>query len=327
MAQHARPHWYTHSEYERLMLNNLVRGAGMRPRSTRPISSTLRSSDLHSLSHPPKEPALPGVDQSIEQQHDEDQHGDEPEGAVPLDVRGPREEEHRFHVEDDEQQREDVVADLALRPAHAHRVDTRLVGDALVVVGPGGAHEGRQSEEDPADRQGGEAEPDHGQVIAQEHRHRVENLSGAGKTHPNVASDAKGRRPSGLWAPPVTEVGDQAVEAVLSTSFGPTTIQSAPARAAPIAGNTMNAHTWPSAQSPWNTAVASERAGLTDVFDTGIEIMCTSARPKPAAMGPKPFGTPLSSVVPSTIRTKIAVTTISMIATDSSAKPPGELSP
>ena len=67
------------------------------------------------------------------------------------------------------------------------------------------------------------------------------------------------------------------------------------AMAAPIAGNTMKAQTWPSAQSPWNTAVASDRAGFTDVFDTGIEIMWTSAKPSPAAIGPKPFGTPSSS--------------------------------
>ena len=86
----------------------------------------------------------------------------------------------------------------------------------------------------------------------------------------------------------------------------------------------MNAHTCPSAQSPWNTAVANERAGLTDVFDTGIEMRCTSVRPRPAAIGPKPVGTPLVVVVPSTISTKIAVTMISVIATDSRPKPPGE---
>ena len=89
----------------------------------------------------------------------------------------------------------------------------------------------------------------------------------------------------------------------------------------------MNAHTWPSAQSPWNTAVASERAGLTDVFDTGIEIRCTKVRPRPAAIGPNPVGTPLVVVVPSTISTNTAVMTISMIATDSRSKPPGECSP
>ena len=39
----ARPHWYTHIEYERLMLNSLVSGAGMRPRSIRPIAGALAS--------------------------------------------------------------------------------------------------------------------------------------------------------------------------------------------------------------------------------------------------------------------------------------------
>ena len=89
----------------------------------------------------------------------------------------------------------------------------------------------------------------------------------------------------------------------------------------------MNAHTCPRAQSPWYTAVAIERAGLTEVFDTGIETMWTSASPKPAAIGPKPFGTPDSSVVPSTISTKTAVTTISMIATDIRSNPAGEWLP
>ena len=82
--------------------------------------------------------------------------------------------------------------------------------------------------------------------------------------------------------------------------------------------------TWPRAQSPWNTAVASERAGLTEVFDTGIDMRCTSVRPRPVAIGPKPVGTPLVLVVPNTMSTKIAVTTISVIATDSRPKPPGE---
>ena len=94
-----------------------------------------------------------------------------------------------------------------------------------------------------------------------------------------------------------------------------------------MAGKTMNAHTCSSAQSPWNTAVASDRAGLTDVFDTGIAIRCTSVRPNPAAIGPNQVGTPLMLVVPSTISTKTAVTTISMIATDTRSNPPGECVP
>ena len=92
-------------------------------------------------------------------------------------------------------------------------------------------------------------------------------------------------------------------------------------------GNTMKAQTWPSAQSPWKTAVAIERAGLTEVLDTGIETMWTSVKPTPAAIGPKPLGTPDSSVVPRTMSTKTAVMTISMIATDRRSKPPGECTP
>ena len=37
MAQHARPHWYTHSEYLRAVFSSLVSGFGSLPLSTRPI--------------------------------------------------------------------------------------------------------------------------------------------------------------------------------------------------------------------------------------------------------------------------------------------------
>ena len=46
-----------------------------------------------------------------------------------------------------------------------------------------------------------------------------------------------------------------------------------------MAGNTKNAQTWLRAQSPWKTAVASERAGLTDAFETGIETTLVHTNP------------------------------------------------
>ena len=59
------------------------------------------------------------------------------EHAVGLEPGGPREDEHGLDVEQDEEQGEDVVADLALGPAEAHRVDARLVGEVLLRL-PGG---------------------------------------------------------------------------------------------------------------------------------------------------------------------------------------------
>ena len=46
----------------------------------------------------------------------------------------------------------------------------------------------------------------------------------------------------------------------------------APASRAPAKGATQKAHSWPTAQLPWNRATPVERAGLTEVLVTGIEI-------------------------------------------------------
>ena len=47
------------------------------------------------------------------------------EPPVGVDPGGEREDEHRLDVEHHEEQGEDVVADLALAPAGAHRIDAR----------------------------------------------------------------------------------------------------------------------------------------------------------------------------------------------------------
>ena len=44
----------------------------------------------------------------------------------------PREDEDGLDVEHHEEQGKDVVADLALRPARADRVDAALIGDELL---------------------------------------------------------------------------------------------------------------------------------------------------------------------------------------------------
>src|SRR5687767_5080990 len=119
MAQHASPHWYAQMEYLRLRLRSLVRGLGILPLSTSPIRSRIP------WSHPPEHLLLPRVEEAEGEDDDEDRHLHHAEPLVGLDPRGEGEDEHRLHVEHHEQQGEDVVADLALTPSGAHRVDAR----------------------------------------------------------------------------------------------------------------------------------------------------------------------------------------------------------
>src|SRR5690349_15167577 len=117
MAQQARPHWYTQSEYLRLMFKRAVRGLGTRPFSTRPISATPARPPLAAEvakpagSHPPQDALAPGVHEPEHEHEHENEHLDEPVPPVGVQLRGPREDEHRLHVEDDEQEGEHVVAD------------------------------------------------------------------------------------------------------------------------------------------------------------------------------------------------------------------------
>ena len=71
---------------------------------------------------------------------DEHGHLDQAEPAERLDVDRPREDEHGLDVEDHEQQGVDVVADVRLAEAR-QRVGARLVGDVLLVLGPGRAQD------------------------------------------------------------------------------------------------------------------------------------------------------------------------------------------
>src|SRR3954454_2187409 len=135
MAQHARPHWYTHMEYRRAVLSSLVSGFGILPLSTRPIRWCPSRLD------PTEHTLAPGVEQAQGEDGDEDQHLDETEHVVGLEVDGPREDEHGLDVEQHEEQGEDVVADLALGPAGADRVDPGLIGDVLLGLRTGRPHE------------------------------------------------------------------------------------------------------------------------------------------------------------------------------------------
>ena len=58
----------------------------------------------------------------------------------------------------------------------------------------------------------------------------------------------------------------------------------------PTIGNTMNTQSWLSAQSPTNSAGASERAGFTEVLVTGMLIRWMSVSVRPMASGARPAG-------------------------------------
>src|SRR4051794_20604983 len=102
MAQHARPHWYTHMEYRRAVVKSVVSGFGIFPLSTSPIG----------LLDPAQHALAPCVEQAQGEDGDEDEHLDETEHVVGLEPGRPREDEHGLDVEEHEQDREDVVADL-----------------------------------------------------------------------------------------------------------------------------------------------------------------------------------------------------------------------
>src|SRR3954447_694963 len=93
----------------------------MRPLSTNPMSS-----------YPTQHALAPRVHEPKEQNEHEDTHLDDAEAGVPLPWRRPRKHEHGLHVEHDEEQGEDVVADLALRPSVANGVAPTLIRGQLL---------------------------------------------------------------------------------------------------------------------------------------------------------------------------------------------------
>ena len=146
------------------MLNSEFNGLGRRPRSTRPMCS-----------HPPQDALAPGIDQAQEQYENEDSHFNQAETRVALELSGPREDEDRLYVKDDEEKGKDVVANLALRPTFTNRVNTALVCQLLFSSWLDWAEEGRDPEQKARDQDGRKAKPDHGEKRPQERRHRRKN--------------------------------------------------------------------------------------------------------------------------------------------------------
>ena len=64
----------------------------------------------------------------------------------------------------------------------------------------------------------------------------------------------------------------------------------APAIAAPTIGASQNSHSWPGAPLPLKNATPVERAGLTEVFEIGIEMRWIRVSARPIASGAKPCG-------------------------------------
>ena len=98
-------------------------------------------------SHPPQYALAPGVDQAQEQNEDKDAHLNQAETCVALKLSGPREDEDRLYVKDDEEQSEDVVPNLALRPTFANRINTALICQLLFTSWLDGAEQGRDPQQ------------------------------------------------------------------------------------------------------------------------------------------------------------------------------------
>ena len=126
-------------------------------------------------SHPPQDALAPGIDQAQEQYENEDSHFNQAETRVALELSGPREDEDRLYVKDDEEKGKDVVANLALRPTFTNPFKTALVCQLLVSSWLDWAEEGRDPEQKARDQDGRKAKPDHGEKRPQERRHRRKN--------------------------------------------------------------------------------------------------------------------------------------------------------
>ena len=151
MAQQARPHWYTHIEYEPPEVEQLGGTApGMRPRSTRPT----------------EESSFPGVEQAVEQQHDERPPSRSGRTRRSARSRPPGEDEHRFDVEDDEEQTRTRSTGSGSATSRCPPGSTPLWSAmSLWGVGAGWDAPSRgDAEQQPAERNRGGREPHHGQV-------------------------------------------------------------------------------------------------------------------------------------------------------------------
>src|SRR3546814_6209771 len=102
---------------------------------------------------------------------DEHEHLDQAEHLGLLEPGRPREDEDRLDVEHDEHQGEDVVADLALRPHVADRIDAGLVVEVLARLAAGGPDERAEAQHAGQERDRQATEDGNRKVITEELRH------------------------------------------------------------------------------------------------------------------------------------------------------------
>src|SRR4028119_363723 len=132
MAQHARPNCSGQSEFLRAQLKSLS------------VLVVSMFGSLNCCITPLKGPLLPGVNESDRQDQDKDNHLDKTvEAEIPVDD-GPRVEKRRLHVEDQEEQRENVVAHREGPPRVRHGSLPGLVDLVLRAGAPPRGEQPRQ---------------------------------------------------------------------------------------------------------------------------------------------------------------------------------------
>src|SRR5436309_137848 len=124
---------------------------------------------LSTESRPLECPLAPGVKPAEEQQDDEDHHLDETEPAERIEDDGPRVNEDRLHVEDDEENSNDVVSDGDPVARAGDTGDTALIGGELDAVGPLRANQGAGGDH-PDSHRAGHREGEHDKQPVAKHR-------------------------------------------------------------------------------------------------------------------------------------------------------------
>src|SRR6185437_8635211 len=99
------------------------------------------------LSFPLESAELPRINQPEKKNRDEDQHVDKPKPSqLPKDDR-PGKKNERLHVEDHEQQREQIKADVHRHVRRADRLHPALIGDLLTLIAAAEAQERAEDEQ------------------------------------------------------------------------------------------------------------------------------------------------------------------------------------
>src|SRR5690606_19711523 len=80
---------------------------------------------------PLKRSLLPFIDEADHENAEEERHGDETEQPDAIKRNGPRKQEGDFEIEDDEENRDEVVTNVEAHPRVLERFEPALVGGSL----------------------------------------------------------------------------------------------------------------------------------------------------------------------------------------------------